>query len=322
MTQSRPPWDLLILYLLLTGEILLFLLPGLSADTWAYLLGRRLPLVLAVILGAGAAGIGTVLFQSAARNPILTPEIMGTESLYILVQTLMVFLLPSGSPWLLNSLLSFFLSLAVLGGFSLILVSLMDREGQALHRLLITGIILSTLFTSLSNFLGRISDPQEFSLIQNRLFASVNNVDARLILPTFVIALLLVLTIHRKRKIWEVLRLGRDHSVNLGLDYRREMVWLLLFSNLLSGLSTALLGPFPFLGLLGVSLTRLFYSCGNMGRMVHRGGLTTVVLLFSSFLMLERALDLAVPIGPAFLVAGGLLFLILIFRSRSHVQLS
>lgn len=81
-----------IIALLLLSLVMaaLFIGYGLTADNYEYFLSRRVPKVLAMVIAGFAIGIASFCFQTITNNRILTPSIMGFDSLYLLIQVLVV----------------------------------------------------------------------------------------------------------------------------------------------------------------------------------------------------------------------------------------
>ncbi len=81
-----------ILILIVSG---LFLSIGLNANNMDYALSQRIPKLLSIILTGVCISISTTIFQTITGNKILTPNVMGLDSLYVLIQTVIVFVLGS-----------------------------------------------------------------------------------------------------------------------------------------------------------------------------------------------------------------------------------
>lgn len=105
-----------ILLLVILSIILMaaFLLIGLSPKSFSYALGRRIPKLYAIVLVGGAIGFSSLIFQTVTNNHILTPSILGLDSLYMLVNTVIVFALGATSKWITNAKLHFGLTLVLM----------------------------------------------------------------------------------------------------------------------------------------------------------------------------------------------------------------
>ncbi|MCG0056936.1 iron chelate uptake ABC transporter family permease subunit, partial [Escherichia coli] len=60
-------------------------------------------------------------------------------------------------------------------------------EGRNIFFLLLIGIVFGTLFSSLSSFMQMLIDPNEFQVVQDKMFASFNNINTDLLWLAFII---------------------------------------------------------------------------------------------------------------------------------------
>ena len=93
-------------------------------------------------------------------------------------------------------------------------------------------------------------------ILQNKLFASFNNVNVDILMFAVIIIILMIPFIYDDIKYLDVMSLGRDHAINLGVQYDKLVKKFLVIVSVLVAISTALVGPLTFLGLLVVNLTR------------------------------------------------------------------
>lgn len=148
---------------------------------WDYTFPRRCKKVLAIILTGGAIAFSTMIFQTITNNRILTPSILGLDSLYMLIQTVIVFLFGSMNVVMMNENVNFLISVFLMILFSFVLYQIMFKgEGRNIFFLLLVGIVFGTLFGSLSSFMQMLIDPNEFQVVQDKMFASFNNVNTDL----------------------------------------------------------------------------------------------------------------------------------------------
>src|SRR5690625_4051174 len=160
----------------------------------SYILPRRIIKVVAIILTGGAIAFSTTIFMTITNNRILTPSVMGLDSLYLLIQTMIIFLFGSKSLVMMNSHLNYLLSIGVMVLFSLVLYRFLFRgEQNNIYFLLLIGIILGTFFSSFTSFMQVLIDPNEFMVAQDRMFASINNVNTDLVYFSFGLILFAVI---------------------------------------------------------------------------------------------------------------------------------
>lgn len=281
----------------------------------SYILMHRTWIVLTMILVAFAASTSTLLFQTVTNNRILTPSIMGFESLFVLIQTVVIFFIDTqGIPYI-GIIGKFVFESLLLILFSLFLYrGLFTKLKQNLHLVLLIGIILGTLFRSFSNLLQRLMTPTEFAVLQSRIFATLTRAEPVLIIFSLIIASVIGVFLWKMRFRFDVLALGRDNAINLGIDYQKSVTIILLLVSVLVAISTALVGPFTFLGLL---IANLAYSISGSSQ--HRYLLPTAFLLGIIFLVggqmfLERVLNMVGALSIVIEFIGGSLFIFLLLK--------
>lgn len=311
LSSQKRVWLLLSIALLCIIFFMTFNLKG----NIKYILTHRMWIVLTMILVAFSAATSTLLFQTVTHNRILTPSIMGFESLFVLVQTFVIFFIDvQGIPYI-GIMGKFIVESLLLILFSLLLYKgLLTKFKQNLHLVLLIGIILGTLFRSFANLLQRLMTPTEFAVLQSRIFATFTRADPILIIFSFIIAICIGLFLWRMRFQFDVLALGRDNAINLGVNYHQSVIIVLLLVSILVAISTALVGPFTFLGLL---IANLAYSISRSSQ--HRFLLPTAFLLGVIFLVggqmfLEHVLNMVGAITVVIEFIGGCLFIFLLLK--------
>lgn len=159
-----------------------FIGKGLTPDNYQFFLSRRIPKVLAIVLAAMAIASSSLIFQTITNNRILTPSILGFDSMYVMIQVLLVVTFGGLSALVINSKLNFALSTGIMIVCAMTLFSFYFRGRQRnIFTLLLIGIVLSSLFNSVTGFFTMITDPDEFTFIQSSMFASFNNINSELV---------------------------------------------------------------------------------------------------------------------------------------------
>jgi iron complex transport system permease protein len=315
---SRPAWVLIALSVLAVVSVVLFMTLG-AKGSWSFVLPFRGKKLLGLVIVAYAVAVSTVLFQTVTNNRILTPSIMGFDALYVLIKTAIVFFLGVGALTSISTEWQFVFSLVAMVGFSGFLFRwLFLGEERSLHLLVLVGIIFGTLFRSFSNLMQRMMDPGAFNVLQDTLFASFATTDPALLGISCVIIGVVSVVGFRMMHVYDVLNLGRAHAINLGVDYKRTVAIILVLVSILVSVSTALVGPVTFFGLLVVTLAHSL-----VGNSLHRFVLPASVLLGIIALvggqtLLERvfAFDTALSIIIEFL--GGIVFIALVLRRSAR----
>lgn len=315
---SRPARRTLILWLLVAGVIVLFMTVD-SRDNWGFVLPFRGAKVLAMALVGCAVAVSTVLFQTVTYNHILSPSIMGFDALFILIQTTLVFFLGASQAAAISAPVRFLLEVGLMAGFGVVLYRwVFARAGGSIHLVILVGLVFGVLFRSIAAFMQRVFDPNEFAALQDMLFASFNSFDRELLGVAAVIVLAALLVIWRIRHTFDVLALGYATSINLGLDQRRLVALILLLITVLVSVSTALVGPVTFFGLLVASLA---YQL--TGTYQHRWNLpfatgVAILCLIGGQMIVERVFSFSTSLSIIVEFVGGIVFIILLVRGKTR----
>ncbi len=280
----------------------------------------RLPVFTGLVLTAAAIGLSTLLFQTLSGNRILTPSLMGFDALYMLLQTSIIFFFGSLAYLSLPAHWKFFGELTLMALLSVTLFStLLTRLQSDFSRLILTGIILGVLFRSLSGFMGRVMDPTEFAIVQSASYARFNQVDEAFLCYATGIVLLATGLVYLLNRRLDVMALGRDTAIGLGVNYDKSAFQVMALVAVLVATATALVGPVVFLGLLISSLVYQLSPDYRHAVLIPLTILVGILVVIGGQLILERLLQMQVTISIVIELLGGVVFLYLILvQKRRH----
>lgn len=299
--------------------ILLFLFQGLNESNFKYNLYKRIPKVLAIILTGGAIAFSSIIFQTITNNRILTPSILGLDSLYGFLQTLAVFILGASSIVMTNHKVNFIITMTLMILSTLILYKIMFKNGKNnIFFLLLVGTVLGTLFKSLSTFMQVLIDPNEFEALQGKLFASFSNVNTDILLVVVIIMLLIFAFIYDDLKKLDVMLLGRDTSINLGIDYNKLSKKILLVVSVLVSISTALVGSITFLGLIVVNVSYEMFKTFKHSYLILGSMLISIIALVGGQFFVERILNYNSTVSIIINFIGGIYFIYLLLKENKR----
>ncbi|CDO04025.1 Iron(III)-hydroxamate import system permease protein FhuB [Oceanobacillus picturae] len=282
-----------------------------------YILPRRIIKVVTIIMTGGAIAFATTLFMTVTNNRILTPSVLGLDSLYMLIQTIIIFVLGSRSLVMLSGEVNYLVSIGMMVIFSLILYQwLFKSEGSNIYFLLLIGMILGTFFGSLTSFMQVLIDPNEFSLVQDRMFASINNVNTDLVYLSIVILVLVALYFARLYKYLDVLALGKDDAINLGVPYNYVVKRLLIIVAILISVATALIGPIMFLGLLVVNVAYEFLKTYRHFYIIIGSMLISIIALLGGQFLVEKVFVFETTVSVIINFIGGIYFIYLLLKEN------
>lgn len=288
-----------------------------AGGQWDYILPRRGRKLIAILLTGTAIAFSTVVFQTITNNRILTPSIIGLDSLYMLLQTVIVFFIGGTALTMMSKNLRFVMAVALMVVFAMLLYRMLfRREGRNIYHLLLIGLIFGTFFSSVTSFLQKLIDPNEFLVIQDKMFASFNNVNSDLLWISLAGVLGVALYFGKFAKYLDVLALGRDHAVNLGVSYEYVVKRMLIVVAVLISISTALVGPITFLGLLVANVAYQFLNTYRHKTLIFGASLISFIALVGGQLIIERVFTFSTSLSVIINFIGGVYFIYLLLKEN------
>lgn len=282
-----------------------------------YSIKIRTPKLIVMLITAFAIGGASIVFQSIIRNTIVTPCLLGMNSLYTLIHTAVVFCAGSGSMLAINANLSFAVDLLLMGVTATVIYSyLFQKTGHNILYVLLIGTVISSFFSSIQTTMTRIMDPNEYDSLLSTLVASFSNVNAEIIISSVLVLAAVAFALRKELALLDVLSLGKEQAINLGIDYDRCIRKLLLGVTLCIAVATAMVGPISFLGLIIANLSRQLLRTYRHAQLVLGSALFGMLTLVGGQLIVERVFSYAIPISVFITVGGGLYFLYLLLTNR------
>ena len=271
--------------------------------------------VTVILVVAWCQGLATVAFQTITNNRIITPSIMGFESLYRLIQTSIVFFFGTMGLTSMNSMGQYLMQVGLMVALAALLYGrLLQSERTNIHQTLLLGIVIGTGFGGLSTYMQNLLNPSAFDILSARLIGNISNADVSQLtvaIPLAVVAGGLLLAMSRTL---DVLGLGRDAAIGLGVDHRRNSLVILMLAAVLMAVSTSLVGPMSFLGFL-VAMTAYQLSDTHEHRFVlPMAWLVGVVILGGAYFTLRHIFYATGSVGIIIEAVGGVFFLIHLLR--------
>ena len=313
---SPPDKRLAILTVALIASCGLYLFWGLGPK-WHFILSLRAGKLAGMLLVAASIAVATMVFQTLCRNRVLTPQIMGFDALYILMQTaLIVGLGVAGYAGLTTATKFGFEVTTMILAALLLFGALLGRGEQDVARLVLTGVILGVLFRSLSGFLERVLDPNAYAVAQGASFASFSRIDTSLLPVTGVLCLGAIGGALWLSSRLDVLALGRPVAISLGLAHDRLVIVALMIVAILVSVATALVGPVTFFGLLVSGLAHEMSGSARHARLLPMAIVVAALMLVAGQTVFERAFGLQSTLSVVIEFAGGVFFLWLLLKGR------
>ncbi len=283
----------------------------------AFSMKIRMPKLLAMLVAAFAIGGASIVFQSIINNTIVTPCLLGMNSLYTLIHTAVYFVMGSGSILATNANLAFGVDLVLMAlSATFIYGYLFKKTHYNVLYVLLIGTVLTSFFGSIQSTMVRVMDPNEYDSLLVTLVASFDNMNGELILISVILLALLVFLLRRDIALLDVITLGKDQATNLGVDYDRTIRRLLIGVTVCIAVATALVGPISFLGLIIANLGRQLMKTYRHTHLVLASTLMGMLVLVAGQCVVEHVFSYAIPVSVFITVGGGIYFLYLLLARK------
>lgn len=281
---------------------------GMDKNAMAVVLNIRLPRIAAsMLLGAGLAISGQT-FQMIFRNPLVSPDVLGTSSAASFGASLALLL---GLSALMVSITAF--AAGIIALFLIYTIASRTRREQTLS-LILVGMVVSSIFSAATSFVKLIADPNNvLPAITYFLMGSLSGVGsgdlALVAVPVLVsIAVLLVLS-------WKInlLSLSEDEARSIGVNTRLVRAVAIVCATVITASSVAVAGNIGWVGLIIPHISRMLVSNDA------RYSFPSSVFFGASFLTVvdcvsRAASTIEIPIGILTAFIGAPFFLYLLFR--------
>lgn len=294
-----------------------YMLIDVNPKYFSYAMRLRAPRLIVMLIAAFAIGGASIVFQSIINNTIVTPCLLGMNSLYTLIHTAVVFAAGSGSILAVNANLSFAVDLVIMSIAATVIYSyLFKKTNHNVLYVLLIGTVLTSFFGSIQSTLTRVMDPNEYDALLTTLVASFSNVNSEIIVFSIALLAVIIFVLRRDLALLDVLTLGKAQAINLGVDYDRSIRRLLLGVTLAIAVATAVVGPISFMGLIIANLSRQLLKTYRHSQLVLGSVLFGMIILVAGQVIVEHVYTYSIPISVFITVGGGIYFLYLLLTKR------
>lgn len=277
----------------------------------------RAPKLAAMVIAAFAIGSASIVFQSIINNTIVTPCLLGMNSLYTLMHTFVYFALGSGSILATNANLTFMVDLVLMATVATFIYGyLFKKTNYNVLYVLLIGTVLSSFFGSIQSTMIRVMDPNEYDALLVTLVASFDSMNSELLLLSIALLGILVFALRKEIALLNVITLGKDQAINLGVDYDQTIRKLLIGVTICISVATALVGPISFLGLIIANLGRQLMKTYRHTHLILSSALIGMLVLVAGQCLVEHVFAYAIPVSVFITVGGGVYFLYLLLTKK------
>ncbi len=269
----------------------------------------RFPRIFIAMLGGAATAVSGVLFQAVLKNPLADPGIIGVSSGASLTAVLITAFAPA---------LYFFTPLfAFLGGMlAFVLVySLSYKNGLSPLQIILVGVAVNAMFTGLMSAFnsGTGSNYSGVASIVNANITMKTWDDFRTLAPYVAVGVVLALLAAGQ---CNLLALEDKTARSLGVNVNRSRIVVSVIAVLLAGISTAVVGPISFLGLIVPHIARLLVGSDHKWLIPYSVVLGAFTLLLADTVGRTIAAPYEISASIIMSVVGGPFFILLLRRSK------
>jgi iron complex transport system permease protein len=288
---------------------------GMEYDVLVHL---RLPRLLLAIAVGGSLSLSGVILQGLYRNPLVEPYTLGISGGASLGVAGMI---------VTGAVFSFGSILLPIAGFVGALITIflvyflgMGRGTASVNRMLLTGVMISFVCSSLLLFLLSISTTESLHSIIFWTMGSLEEPDETLIAVMLIGSLLVLVVTHFFAAHLNALRLGRDEAHHLGVSVDRTVRVLFVMTSLLTGLCVSIAGIIGFVGLVVPHVLRRIL--GSDFRLLLSASFIGGALFLLVCDVLARTLIAPneLPVGVLTGICGGILFIVLLSKKGKEWQ--
>ena len=268
----------------------------------------RLPRALTGLMVGGALGLSGAIFQSLARNPLASPDIIGISAGASASAVFVIVVMSGGAAMVTGG--------ALLGAFvtAVVIYLVAYRRGLTAYRLVLVGIGVSAMLTAVTNYLmtrAEIFDAQRATVW---LTGSLNGRGWEHVRPVAVAMALLVPAVLALSRRLRALQLGDDVARGLGIPVERTRGALIAVAVALAAVAVASAGPITFVAFVASPIARRLVR--SPLTLVPSALLGAVVLLGSDLVARRLFAPTELPVGVVTGIVGAPYLLWLLGRSN------
>ena len=283
----------------------------------AFAMKIRGPKLIVMLISAFAIGGATIVFQSIINNTIVTPCLLGMNSLYTLIHTVVFFAFGSGSLLALNSYYAFAVDLVLMTVVATIIYGyLFKKTNYNVLYVLLIGTVLTSFFGSIQSTMIRVMDPNEYDVLLATLVASFDQVNSEIIVVSILLIASLIFILRKELALLDVITLGKDQAINLGVDYDKTIRKLLIGVTVCIAIATAMVGPISFLGIIIANLARQLLKTYRHIHLVLGSALIGMLVLVAGQTVVEHVFAYTIPVSVFITIGGGIYFLYLLMGRK------
>lgn len=280
------------------------------------ILRRRSIQMLAIIISVVLIAISSLSFQTISNNRILTPSILGFDAIFIITQTVLVALFGGLSSYVVNEYINFTLStFLMIGIVTIMFLSVLRKNKNNIILLLLFGLVITSLASSITNFIQVFMNPDEFQQVVSLTTVNINAINSNLVFISLPIFIIMISLFSLEHKYYDVMSLGEDHAINLGVNYNKKSNLTIFYITISMAVATALVGPLSFLGLIVVNSAKELFKTNKHKTLMITSSLIAITIILGGQVILEL-LSFKTPVTVVVNLIGGLYLIYILVKEN------
>ena len=276
----------------------------------------RLPRVLlGAICGAGLALCG-VLMQCVTKNPIAEPYILGISS-GASCGAVTIIVLGGMSTLGITSITGGAFIGSIVSGILVFAIGTQMGRTTSTTRLVLSGMAISTIFSALTNLL--IYSAKNANQAKNALFWTIGSLGGAkwdvLLIPFIALVIVTIVSFIMSKSL-DILLLGDDSAVILGINIKLVKSIILILATLLTSTLVAITGAIGFIGLVVPHVCRTIAGSDHKKLIILSSLVGSIFLILSDIVARGIFPPIEIPIGIITSLVGGPFFLYLICKKN------
>ncbi|MBT2653181.1 MULTISPECIES: iron chelate uptake ABC transporter family permease subunit [Oceanobacillus] len=266
----------------------------------------RLPRMVAGVFAGFAFGVAGYVFQTMLRNPLANPNVIGITAGSSAAAVFCIIVLQASTT--VVSIAS------IIGGLATVIVIFLLARGTSfsIGRLILVGIGIQAMLNAVISYLLMIGQENDIPTAMRWLNGSLNGAKMEDVYPLIIAVIIFAPIIVALGKRLDMLELGEQTAISLGVNTDKTRVILIITSVLILALATATTGPIAFIAFLSGPIAKRLVGAGFSS--IIPAGLVGIILVLASDLVGQFAFAARYPVGVITGIIGAPYLIYLLIR--------
>ena len=276
------------------------------------ILGLRLPRVIAALIVGMSLSISGVAFQGIFNNPLVSPDFLGVSQGACIGASIAILL----------SMNAIFVNVfAFVGGIISVIITMMITrviKFKSQINLVLAGIIVGTLMSSILGFIKFIADPDtELASITYWTMGSFSYVDINVVIVSVILVIIFGIILYKLSWKIDILATGDAEAKILGLDVMLVRRIVIISSTILTATSICIAGTIGWVGLIIPHFARIIVGSSNK-KLFPIAALSGGIFMILVDTLTRSIGNIEMPVSILTGFIGAPVFLLLLYVKRSR----